>query len=819
MLTFGRVVASAVLSAVAFSCVNVGAGAQPAPAILSQGDAVVTGFSGVIRPDPRAPRPPNRTVVDLTFIDPEGPSARIVDLARPPAEWNASLWPATKLRDLPAKDVGQVFGVALDDEEQPNIYLGATSAFGLNIVRRAANGVIERLKAGAPGAQWQNGQFGTALQGGPGSIYKVDGKTGAVTLFANVMLDGVPNPGAALGGLAYDAGHKQLFVSDLHTGMIHRFSTADGAESGPAFDHGVTARTAANLPPLPFDARNRPNIAVPRFDSLNPDTWGYAEPERRIWGLAVHGERLYYSVRNGAAQEGPQIWSVGILPDGGFGGDARWELDVPAQPGPYAVSDIIFSQKGAMILAQRAPVTASYDYTAFTKPGEPRVLRYWLESPDDPQTPSRWIPEPEEYAVGFPSRYRNTNGGVALGFGYGYRQDGLLGRTACEFSLWTTGQNLRNDPALRSQLEPGGPLVVHGLQGGPGDIVVTSTVEPPSYTYFIDYDDRFEDPTASGHLGGIRIRGCGAGTAVAGAPVSSAPVPEAPVYGGPGYPVEPPYIVGSVEDVVTGIDGGGGGIGGGGDVLGCRGPWCHRRRIDIALDKTAGSSRFDPASGTWTLEYRLDVTNVGMPFTPGNAVSISDPIPAGLVFAGATGINWACAPAGGNVNCTYNSTGLFNTGAHLHQLVLIFTTKTARQYENCATARVAPRPGPRETNLANNRDCTSIEIKDPPKACFASRGAVECDQTSGRWVYKLTATGPSWINSVTATSLSPGISVPPGSIPLNPASIPLTGPPGSSAVLEVCAFDSAAAASGKPYDCCRSKVTVAIPAGACGASK
>jgi hypothetical protein len=37
------------------------------------------------------------------------------------------------------------------------------------------------------------GQFGLDLQGDPGSIYKVDGTTGVVTLFAKVMLDGVPN--------------------------------------------------------------------------------------------------------------------------------------------------------------------------------------------------------------------------------------------------------------------------------------------------------------------------------------------------------------------------------------------------------------------------------------------------------------------------------------------------------------------------------------------------------------------------------------------------------------------------------------------------
>ena len=777
-----------------------GASAQQTnpPPILAVGNAVVTGFSGVVAPDPRALRPANRTLLDLTFINPDGPSARIVDLASPGYVWDGRLWPAAKPRDVLAKDVGQVFGIALDDEPEANIYLAATSAFGLHIVKRAPDGTFERMKTGGPGAQWQNGQFGIALQGGPGGIYKVDGRTGVVTLFANVMLDGVPNPGPALGNMAYDAAHKQLFVSDLYTGMIHRFSTKDGTEPGPAFDHGVTGRSAAQLPPVPFDPRNRLNIATARFDSTNPETWGYAPPDRRVWGLAVRDGRLYYSTRNGAAAEGPQIWSVGIAQDGNFAPDPRWELEVPAQPGPYPVSDIAFSQKGAMILAQRAPVAGTYDYSTFTKQGEPRVLRFWLEIPDDPRTPGQWVPEAEEYAVGFAGSYRNTNGGVALGYGYGYGQDGRLGETACEFSLWTTGQNLRNDPALRNQLEPGGPLVVHGLQGSPAD-PVRNFNEPPATSYFIDYDDRFDDPTAAGHLGGVRIRGCGS-TATA-------------AYGGPGFAADPPYIIGWLG---SGGGGSGGGSGGGGV---CIGPNCYPTNVqpvDIAIKKTAGSAKFDETSGTWTIDFKLDVTNAGIPFTPGNAIGISDPVPPGLSFVGATGTNWNCTLSSGSVNCAHTGFGLFNSGAHLNQLVLTFTTKTPRKYENCATVGVASRPGVYETALANNRDCASIDIGTQPKACFASKGTFECDQNTGKWIYKLTVTGPAWANSVNATSLTSGVSVPSGAIPLNPANIAVSGAPGSSAVIDVCAFNTAAAASGKPYDCCRSKVTLAIPNAACG---
>jgi hypothetical protein len=502
------------------------------PPSLALGDAVVTGFSGTTAPGSTKPSP----AIDLTFINPDGPSARIIGLGQPRFVWDGRVFAAPKTFDVLAKDVGQVFGVALDDRAAPDVYLAATSAFGLQIVGPGAGGQLQRRKIGGPAAGWMEGQFGLHLQGDPGSIYKVDGTTGVVTLFAKVMLNGVPNPGPALGNLAYDAAHKQLFVSDLYTGMIHRFAIADGSEGGPPYDHGVTGRGAAHLPPVPFDPANRPNIASTKFDSENPNTWGFAPPERRMWGLTVHDGRLFYSVRNGAATQGPQIWSIGIQQDGSFAADAQQELDVPAQPGPYPVSDIAFAQDGAMILAQRAPIAASYDYSAFTKTGEPRVLRYSPAKPNDPNAPSGWVAAPGEYAVGFPNDYRNSNGGVDLG--YGYDHDGHIDTKSCESAIWITGENLRDDPALRDRLAPGGPLVVHGIQGSDSH-GVRDTNAPPWASYFVAYDDKFNNPRAHGHLGIVRINrvACGGGPVV--------------VSGGPAGPS-------------AAAGGGGGGAGGGG---------------------------------------------------------------------------------------------------------------------------------------------------------------------------------------------------------------------------------------------------------------
>lgn len=645
--------------------------------IINLGDAVVTGFSGTIARDPAKKLPANKSAVDFTFINPDGASARIVDLSKPDHVWDGRLFAAPKTFDVLAKDVGQVFGVALDDAAQANIYVAATSVFGLNIVGRGRDGLPERRKKGGPGTGWMKGQFGLDLQGGPGAIFKIDGRTGAVTLFANVTLHGVPNPASGLGNLAYDSAHKQLFVSDLYTGMIHRFDL-DGRELG-VYDHGVTGLTAAKLAAVAFNPRNRPNIASDRFDAQKPDTWGFAPAARRVWGLAVHDGRLYYSVVSG-----PQIWSVGIGRDGSFADDPRWELDVPAQAGPLPVSDIAFSHQGAMILAQRALIAGAYDYSAFTRPGEPKVFRVWLKGPNDPPSPGRWKLTLEEYAVGFAGNYRNTNGGVALGYGYG--RDGALSANACEFTLWTTGQNLRNKPALKSELEPGGPLVVHGLAGVPAS-PVRDFNEPPWTSYAVDYNDAYRDPRAAGHVGSVRIY--------------SRPCPAPAVYSGPGYAANPPYVF----------------VGGGSDPI-CVGPNCGRDRpIDVKVEKTGDTS--PPPDVPW-YSFTLTVTNVLNPFNGNNIITVSDVVPPGMTFTGVTATpasDWSCpvmppaVPAGGTVTCTYIGSGPTAPNQLLGKIKFIAMATGPGPYPpftNCAAIGIKPGSGFQDGNPSNDKACVTV---------------------------------------------------------------------------------------------------------------
>lgn len=476
------------------------------PPVLPSGDGAVAGFSGtaVIV----SPPPPEPARIDKTYINLDGPSLRVIGLSRMGGPPQAQLVAAPKTFTATARQIGQVFSLALDDADPPNIYAAATSAYGLPIVVPDADGdgVPDRSRRGAPNAAFMPGLFGPIVaDGGPGSIWKIDGRSGAVTLFANVLLNGAPNSGPALGGLAFDRASRQLFVADRDTGMIHRF-TLDGVDRG-YFDHGAQALAAAGLPPIAFDPRKRLNIESPTFDSGNPATWAYAPQARRVFGVAVNRGRFYYAVAAGL-----RIWSVSILPGGAFGSDARVEVTVPRSAPPNAeISEILFDDNGDMLLAERGEPTGAYDYKALAASGENRVLRFRPKRPDDPPSRELWFPVPNEYAIGFPQDYRNDNGGIAIG--YGYDAAGNINRAVCGGTLWSTGEQLRNarDPAIIQRLQAGGPLIVDGLQGNATPLLRPQN-EPPFESYFIDYDDRFDDPQTRGHLGDIVIwRVCGQG--------------------------------------------------------------------------------------------------------------------------------------------------------------------------------------------------------------------------------------------------------------------------------------------------------------------
>ena len=116
------------------------------------GEAFLTKFSGT------SPSDDGTIAIDLA-----GPVGVAVDLRAPGYPADGRHWfDEPRLFEVTAGDVGQVFGVAFDDASPPNVYLTATSAFGLH--RDAAN------------VGWMPGMWGAG--GGPGTVYRLTAASG-----------------------------------------------------------------------------------------------------------------------------------------------------------------------------------------------------------------------------------------------------------------------------------------------------------------------------------------------------------------------------------------------------------------------------------------------------------------------------------------------------------------------------------------------------------------------------------------------------------------------------------------------------------------
>jgi len=501
---------------------------EPAAAqqdLLQPGEAYATRFSGTASVNGPDGKP-------LVAIDPAGTVGSIVDLRAPGQRPAGEHWVNEPQRKMvTAREVGQVFGVTLDAGAPPNVYLAATSAFGLH--RSPDN------------SQWMDGMWGAG--GGPGTVYRLDRENGyQPRVFANVTLNGRPNSGPGLGNIAFDKGNQQLFVSDLETGMIHRFRATDGADLG-FFDHGTQGRAnfldvvsgqPSSLPPIPFNPASRSRIndcPTGKFDN-SPECWNFATTGRRIWGIAawkhpVTGEtRLYYSVWSSPSFGDPtwdattdpsekrnSIWSVRLGPDGDFVvSDVRREFLLPdffTNPDVIAlrgfsspVSDITFPEcggSGLMLLGERGGIrNLGLDANSpFANPHEARAFQVGLSQQGSWAIIGR-------YDVGFYNRRldgepyvrANCAGGVA--FGPGYSAAGTADLAQPDQFAWISGDSLcsvdgpcnnpaenRPGPGPQPQTAPAPQTAsdqqsmesddseVHGLQGMP--VGLLSQITPP----------------------------------------------------------------------------------------------------------------------------------------------------------------------------------------------------------------------------------------------------------------------------------------------------------------------------------------------------
>ena len=386
--------------------------------IFLPGATAVTGFSGAEASAGSAAS---------KFIDPSGVSLRVFDLSSLGGPAVGQTGDGGKPFEVLASQVGQVFGLAFDDGLRdgapsgvPDLYAAATSLYGVHIVDWDAKGQPQPLRRGAAGAAFMSSQFGEEGGGGPGTIWRIDGLTGAVSKFADIGI----NSGPAIGNIAFDPSHRQFFASDLDTGLIHRID-ASGALVD-SFDHGVVARPKAGLAAVKDDGK-RMEISLPAFDGEDPATWGYTQEERRVWGVAVDRGRLFYAVGDKA-----EIWSVGIGDGGRFAEDARRELVVKAGS-DLPVTDIAFDDKDNMYLAQRGKA-------ANTAGSKAEALRYSRNGS------GAWAPVAEAGVAG------PASGGVALQ--YGYDAQGRFDRASCFGTMAATGEGTASGGAGVLFMEP-----------------------------------------------------------------------------------------------------------------------------------------------------------------------------------------------------------------------------------------------------------------------------------------------------------------------------------------------------------------------------
>jgi len=641
------------------------------PPLLTLSDGLVTGFSGVRFPETNNEVSTEDSDASRIFIDPDGASLRGFALGQSNTIGPFGQPVAPEFFAVRASDIGQVFGIALDDATDPgggatapNIYVTATSVYGLAIVHTTSEGVEERLFTGTAQARWMHGLFGTANGGGPGSVWKIDGMSGEVSLFADITVDDQPIGGAALGSIAFDPTNRQFFVSDRDTGRIHRLDLIGNKID--TFDHGVAGRTAGGLDPVEDDG-HRGEITNPAFDATDPTTWGYTSPSRRIWGLAVYQNRLYYAVA-----DGPQIWSVGLHDDGSFDeATVRLEIALAAVAGNLEVATIIFDRGGQMIIAQRPAISVDKQFANFISLGNSRVLRFRRDDTDDPANPGVWQLTPDEYAVGLTGSSRNANGGVAMG--YGYNADGEVDFESCDATVWATGDWLRADPT-KAKLEDDGTeaTMAAGLQGTPAALVRPDNV-PPVGAMVIDYDGQYPPVLQSGHVGAVTIHTSCPGSEPPGASADATPQPDTPT-APPGQ--APPA---GAEDA------------------------------DLAVAKT----QLGPCPAGQDCAFEIAITNLG-PADYYGPLFVTDTAPAGLAVNASA--PWFCQQAGAAITCSHPA-HLIKVG---QSLMLPLTIKSPTgpaiaSWDNCAAI----------TWLGGNKSQTVIAVQIELAGLGYYQGAID----------------------------------------------------------------------------------------------
>lgn len=145
--------------------------------------------------------------------------------------------------------------------------------------------------------------------------------------------------------------------------------------------------------------------------------------------------------------------------------------------------------------------------------------------------------------------------------------------------------------------------------------------------------------------------------------------------------------------------------------------------VDLAIKKTGGTT---PAPDVPAYAFHLTVTNEGAAYTaaPGT-LTVTDVVPAGMVFNSVTGTGWTCVPstnvpAGVTVTC-HNTAAMNLAAGPAAPVGVIDVTATALgnapfpDFKNCGKVGLDSSSGAADTVPQNNRSCVTVS-KNPKKS-------------------------------------------------------------------------------------------------------
>ena len=278
-------------------------------------------------------------------------TATMLPIGNKPPNLNAPNWTFANL--------GHVYGITLDQNAPPNIYISSTQVYG----------------------------------GGPNfdrKIWRLNGSSAAHTLvfdFNNPSGSGILKSSRSLGNVKYSkfGVTENMYVSDLHTGEIHRLTGNSSASA-------LWANSSAFIPKFGAVAANLNNVP-------------YGIAIRRVSGSS----KLFYARLNTAAMSSTfQIWSIDLNAVGDFvtGTETQQLLPVILGNPNTPISDLAFTNDGSrMLIGQQ-----SWNNVASSIGAHGSMI---IEIQNTPINTTNWLTSGNSFPAGGYSANKNSVGGVS----------------------------------------------------------------------------------------------------------------------------------------------------------------------------------------------------------------------------------------------------------------------------------------------------------------------------------------------------------------------------------------------------------------------